>query len=1023
MPIFTNRHGVIRPGIPQSRVINMTSRKRQASNISLEKLFKLEQPVICVKRRLGGIGDVIMSTPALQAIKKTIPHCKLIYATDLQYANGALGDVIRHNPYVDELIGLDQLKESTYDYSVDITTTGLSKERSMQIPPNRIDMFAEAIGISVDDHPFPAYEVTEEEREVAREQIKELLNGRDKDKTNIITIQARSNDVRRTWPIPHVQELINLLSDKEDNLVLLCDWGHLTGTWSSKKNLALILNKTLPETAALVEQSDIVVCPDSAILHLAGALNKKTVSIFGPIPPESRINHYPNAVAIVHKVSCGPCVVGESKILTELGYREIQDIKEKDKVLTNSGKLEEVLTVHKNTRNERKLLEIETFGSYKPLVITEDHKLLISRRTLSWKKEDWFPGKRRGISKLSNPEWKEAKEVKAGDYCCFPIPQTIQPTNLLLQSKDLAWLVGLFVAEGWTSVPTKTTRRYMTTLAISNKEKDIEEKVQKIITEHPYIFCSEHTNKGFFRIKPNPKGESNLIKISNKNLVSLLSSLFKIDGKINLSNKYIPAELIHAPNEIIEAFLNGLLKGDGYRDNKNDVFSTAKENLAYGIQMLFVKLRKVSKVYKRIRDTNYKKDSAIYRVYVSREEDWKRWYKEENHLLVPVKKIKESNRKDYDVWDISVANDPTFTVNNLSVFDCWYSPKCHKDNSHLYLECLTKITPQQVYDAVVKKIQSPDLVDKIISSGKTHSVANQDPIIMVRRDSTGIGDLLMATTGIEALKVKYPTKQIHVAVPKSIMSILENNPCIDQVVDIKTPVNSKRYFLIADITSPCARYESARVRANKLVEKNRVEIYAEALGVRELITNLKPKYHVSEQETLEAKEFFDKNKITKDKKTIAVVVESAEEYRSWPIEKVKELMKTLKETYNVVAISQQSTGIEGVVDIAGVTLRQMAAVVSLCDLVVTPDTGVLHFAAALEIPTIALFGPIDYRTRCKGYKNVTVIKTEMSCIPCWRNGVTKCKQTGLSQGYSKCLENIPVKQVVQVINKNFENKK
>jgi ADP-heptose:LPS heptosyltransferase len=656
MPIFTNRHGVIRPGIPQSRIINTGSRKQGLNPICLEKLFKLERPVICIKRRLGGIGDVIMTTPALQALKKLIPHCKLIYATDLKYSDGALGDVIRHNPYVDELIGLDQIKESEYDYSVDITATGLNKERSMQLPPNRIDMFAEAIGISVDDYPFPTYEVTEEERAIAKNEIQKLLKDRDKDKTKIIVIQARSNDVRRTWPAQSVQELADLLSNKEDYLVLLYDWGHSVGTWKDKKNLVLMLDKKFVETAAIVEQADLVVCPDSSMLHIAGALNKKTVSIFGPIPPQSRINHYTNAIAVIHKVSCQ---------------------------------------------------------------------------------------------------------------------------------------------------------------------------------------------------------------------------------------------------------------------------------------------------------------------------------------------------------------------------FCWYSPKCHKDNNHAYLECLTGIKPQQVYDAVLSKIEAPYMTDKIVCSGKTYSIANQDPIIMVRRNSTGIGDLLMATTGIEALKSKYPTKKIHVAVPKSIMSILENNPLIDEVIDITTNINHKRYFLIADITSPCARYETTRIRSNKLVEKNRVEIYAEALGVRELITTLKPKYYISDKEKEKAKEFFSAKQISQDKKTIAVVVESAEIYRSWPMTHIVELISILKNTYNIIAVSKNKLEIEGIVQTGNSTFREMSAIVSLCDLVVTPDTGVLHLAAALNIPTIALFGPIDYRARCKGYKNVTVIKTNISCSPCWRNGETKCKQTGIIQGYSKCLENILPKQVLEVINQKI----
>lgn len=656
MPIFTNqRHGVMR-NVNPTKIINVATKKTAPSaSLRLDKLLKSEQPVICIKRRLGGIGDVLMTTPILRTLKTLIPHCKLIYATDLKYSDGALGEVIRHNPFVDELIGLNEVKESEYDYSVDITSTGLSKERSLQYPPNRIDMFAEAVGISVENNPVPIYEVTEGERDVAKQEIDTYLLGSSRHTVTIVALQARSNDVRRTWPNKNVQELAELLSSRENTVVLLFDWGHTASTWKSKDNLFVLADRPLVETAALVEQVDLVICPDSSMLHLAGALNKKIVTIFGPIPPQSRINYYPNATAVVKKMSCHPC---------------------------------------------------------------------------------------------------------------------------------------------------------------------------------------------------------------------------------------------------------------------------------------------------------------------------------------------------------------------------WYTPKCHKNDNRNYLECLTSITPKDVYDAAIKKLEEPFKIEKVISAGKDISTGTQDPIIMVRRNSTGWGDLMMATTGIEALKVKYPTKKIHVAVPEELMCVLENNPYVDEVVPFSAPVNYKRYFLVADITTPCSRYEVTRLRAGKPVEKNRVEIYAEALGVREYIPNLRPKYYVSEEETLKAKEFFKKDYFNPNKKTIALVHDSAEIYRSWPHN--KELVSLLRETCNIVLVTKDKTTIEGSISTYGSSLREAAAIVSLCDLVVTPDTGVLHLAAALGIPTVALFGPIDYKARCKGYKNTTVVKSDMPCSPCWRNGSTKCKQTNQVACYSKCLENIPAAKVLSIIQQKLQ---
>ncbi len=65
------------------------------------------------------------------------------------------------------------------------------------------------------------------------------------------------------------------------------------------------------------------------------------------------------------------------------------------------------------------------------------------------------------------------------------------------------------------------------------------------------------------------------------------------------------------------------------------------------------------------------------------------------------------------------------------------------------------------------------------------------------------------------------------------------------------------------------------------------------------------------------------------------------------------------------------------------SLPEFAAMLSLCDLVVTGDTLALHLAVGLSIPTIAIFGPTAHREVDLfglGEKVVTAIE----CAPCYR---------------------------------------
>lgn len=1021
------RRGLNRPQLPNQkdtpRVPNPKTRsKKYRSNtpLNVEKLSRLPNPKILVKRRLGGIGDVLMTTPLLRAIKKHVPHCTLTYATDMAYSQGALADIIRRNPYVDELTQHGSTSDAIYDYSIDITSTGLSEEKKGSIPPNRIDMFAQAAGLSVADDPVPIYYTSEEEKELARKEMEKFSSPLDRKDAVVFVVQARSNDARRTWPLTSVQKLCDLLSKNENHRVLLFDWGNTAELFKENERLFVIKDKEFKYCASMIEASDMVICPDSSFLHLSGAFFKKTVSIFGPIPPESRINHYPNTIAVINKVACKNCVSKDSYVLTETGYKEISEIVPGENIYTSNGSLEEVVDTQTNNREERNIHELTVFGSNEPLFLTEDHKVLIAKKTYSWKKKDWIHlGKRNGIPQLSEPEWVETSKINIGDYCCIPIPaEDKSPTHPFLQNKELAWFLGLFIAEGWTSLPKNNNRSYSIYLSIAANENElIYPRIKKIIEENPSVFNSDKHNFGFIRSYPNTRGNSTIILINNKSAVMLLHSLFNIgEGKtINKAKeKHIPYQLLFSKRDLVESFLSGVYDGDGYNDKKSIVYSTASKELAYGIQILESKLGRLAKVYKRNRDTNFKKDAIIYRIYRSKEIKFKRWYKDSKYFYVPIKKNIISERKDTFVYDLSIKNDPTFTIQNISVFDCWYNPSCNRHSGNK-LECLNGIKPESVYEAAMKHLKEPDRIDCEPVYGKTLSVHGQDKIILVKRLSKGLGDILMASTGIEALKKRYPNFDIHVAVPEVLFPALYNTNYISELVDINKPINLKRYHMILDISAPCARYETVRVSSGKPVEKNRVEIYAEALGVRNLITDLKPRYFLTEEESFSAREFI-KTLNLKKRINVGLCLKSAEDYRSWPNEKINELVSLIKNKCNVFIFNDSQKDIfEDTVDVCGMPLRKSLAILNECSSLITVDTGLLHAAQALKIPTIALFGPIDYKARCRGYEDIIVIKADLPCIPCWRNGVTMCKRTKSIKGYSECLSIIPAQNVAETL--------
>ena len=70
-------------------------------------------------------------------------------------------------------------------------------------------------------------------------------------------------------------------------------------------------------------------------------------------------------------------------------------------------------------------------------------------------------------------------------------------------------------------------------------------------------------------------------------------------------------------------------------------------------------------------------------------------------------------------------------------------------------------------------------------------------------------------------------------------------------------------------------------------------------------------------------------------------------------------------------------------------LRLSAAFISLMDLVFGNDSGTFHVAGALNVPTIVIYGPMDYRKWRVWNKNTKALSAKISCYPC--NLKTKCK--------------------------------
>ena len=129
----------------------------------------------------------------------------------------------------------------------------------------------------------------------------------------------------------------------------------------------------------------------------------------------------------------------------------------------------------------------------------------------------------------------------------------------------------------------------------------------------------------------------------------------------------------------------------------------------------------------------------------------------------------------------------------------------------------------------------------------------------------------------------------------------------------------------------------------------------------------------------------------------------------WPVDSWRETCRLLAGDCGIVLtggaedreVNQGlADSLSRVTDLTGRTdLRALAEVFRLADVVVSPDTGPMHLAAAVGTPVVALFGPTaPWRTGPFGPGH-TILRTGISCSPCFNR---KCRapkcMTGLTPG-------------------------
>ena len=263
--------------------------------------------------------------------------------------------------------------------------------------------------------------------------------------------------------------------------------------------------------------------------------------------------------------------------------------------------------------------------------------------------------------------------------------------------------------------------------------------------------------------------------------------------------------------------------------------------------------------------------------------------------------------------------------------------------------------------------------------------------------------------------------------PQHYRPLLENNLYIDDIIGLNEDVK-KDIFISYSNLCPAGVYEHHH---NRSIFKSRIDIFCEYLGFNPI--DKTPVFCLKDEEIKQGVEFFSNLGVQKKpsvKKKVGIALSAAEIWVSWTREGNLDLIKLLVKKGYVPVIftmeSQSPVNIEGVINVHGKPIREMASIFKDCDIAVTQDGGMMHMAAALGIPQICLLGPTDPKYRVAMYKDAHWIVKHKGICPlkydnnkfCWyysKCTVDEQNPNGKTDVIPPCLKKIKAKDVFKKI--------
>ena len=308
---------------------------------------------------------------------------------------------------------------------------------------------------------------------------------------------------------------------------------------------------------------------------------------------------------------------------------------------------------------------------------------------------------------------------------------------------------------------------------------------------------------------------------------------------------------------------------------------------------------------------------------------------------------------------------------------------------------------------------------------------------------SAIGDVIHALPVSYAIKEQYPEAHLTWVVEQAAYAILADNPCIDELIlfekakfrsiggflreigPFRRRLRTRRYDASLDLqglfkSAAIAWNAGAKLRIGTAnmregahlvsrpvrgahAEGHIVERYldvARALGCR--VGEVRFPVSVSDRDRMAADTLLAREGVQEGRPFVAFAVGANWPNKRWPVEHFAALADRLYHAHYVPVLvgggRLDETLAEDIlraseippVNLVGRTnLKQLAHVFTRAALVLGGDTGPVHLAAGLRVPTVMLMGPTDANRNGPYGQLQNAIEVDRPCRGCWKRACPK----------------------------------